>query len=132
MRQYTYGTDLISQRQLISGNWAVSYYGYDGHGSVRFLTDQTGAVTDTYTYDAFGTLIGQAGATPNEYLFAGEQIDPNEALCFSGPRSVKTERKIDCINKLKTEPETPTTNVSGPSFGVSNGDYQSLHCLAHK
>lgn len=30
----------------------MSYYGYDGHGSVRFLTDSSGMVTDTDTYDA--------------------------------------------------------------------------------
>ena len=28
-----YGSDLISQRQLINSQWAVSYYVYDGHGS---------------------------------------------------------------------------------------------------
>ena len=36
-RQYTYGNDLISQRQFIGGNWVVSYYGYDGRGSVRLI-----------------------------------------------------------------------------------------------
>ena len=44
-RSYTYGLKLISQKQA-SG---VSFYGYDGHGSVRYLTDASGAVTDTYT-----------------------------------------------------------------------------------
>ena len=33
---------------MISNEWRTSYYGYDGHGSVRLLTDATGAVTDTY------------------------------------------------------------------------------------
>jgi len=34
-------------------------------------------VTDTYAYDAFGNLIMSAGGTANNYLFAGEQFDPN-------------------------------------------------------
>jgi len=76
-RAYTYGHDLISQRQLIGGSWVASYYGYDGHGSVRFLTDANGEVTDTYDYDAFGNLIRQTGNTPNVYLYAGEQFDSN-------------------------------------------------------
>ena len=76
-RQYTYGHDLISQRQLIAGDWKLSFYGYDGHGRVRYLTNETGAITDTYTYDAFGKLIAQTGTTPNEYLYAGEQFDAN-------------------------------------------------------
>lgn len=49
-RQYSYGLDLISQRQKINGNWQVNYFGYDGHGSVRFLTDTNGNVTDSFDY----------------------------------------------------------------------------------
>jgi RHS repeat-associated protein len=39
-----------------------------------------GAVTDTYTYDAFGNLLARTGATPNEYLYAGERFDPHLGL----------------------------------------------------
>ena len=82
VRQYTYGHDLISQRQQISGQWQTSYYGYDGQGSVRYLTGSAGAVTDTYTYDAFGTLIARTGTTPNDYLYGGEQFDPDLNLYY--------------------------------------------------
>ena len=60
----------------------TSFYGYDGHGSVRLLTDATGAVTDRYDYDAFGNIISQAGSTPNVYLYSGEQNDPNLGLYY--------------------------------------------------
>src|SRR6185295_5612139 len=73
-RVYTYGHTLLSQRQRISGLWTASFYGYDGQGSVRLLTDSAGAVTDTYTYDAFGNLLARTGSTPNDYLYAGEQL----------------------------------------------------------
>jgi RHS repeat-associated protein/uncharacterized repeat protein (TIGR01451 family) len=82
VRQYTYGHDLISQNQIVGGERRVSFYGYDGHGSTRYLTDQAGAVTDTYTYDAFGVVIARTGTTPNEHLYAGEQRDPNLALDY--------------------------------------------------
>jgi RHS repeat-associated protein len=49
----------------------------DGLGSTRGLTDGAGNVTDTYSYDAFGNLVASAGGTANNYLFAGEQFDPN-------------------------------------------------------
>jgi RHS repeat-associated protein len=81
-RQYTYGHDLVSQRQLVGGQWRSSFYGYDGHGSVRYLTDEQGGVTDTYTYDAFGVLVARTGSTPNDYLYAGEQFDPNVGFYF--------------------------------------------------
>jgi RHS repeat-associated protein len=77
-RVYTYGMNRISQSQA-SG---TSFYGYDGHGNVRLLTDATGAVTDTYDYDAFGNVISQAGTTPNVYLYSGEQNDSNLGLYY--------------------------------------------------
>jgi RHS repeat-associated protein len=85
-RQYTYGNDLISQRQLIAGNWQTSWYQYDGHGSVRSLTNSAGSVTDTFTYDAFGVLIARTGTTPNLYLHAGEQFDPDLGLYYNRAR----------------------------------------------
>ncbi|MGH7603536.1 MAG: RHS repeat-associated core domain-containing protein, partial [Gemmatimonadaceae bacterium] len=73
-------------------------YVYDGHGSVRALTDPNGNVTDTYDYDAFGNLIHSSTrlSTPtlNNYLFAGEQFDPDLNLYYNRARylSVSTGR----------------------------------------
>jgi RHS repeat-associated protein len=96
VRSYTYGTGLINERQTISGVPAASFYGYDGNGSVRILTDVAGHVTDTYDYDAFGNLIGSTGSTPNNYLFAGEQFDPDLNLYYNRARylDVRTGRFI--------------------------------------
>jgi RHS repeat-associated protein len=68
---YVYGQRLISQNR----GGVSSYYLVDGLGSTRALTNASGAVTDRYVYDAFGRTIGQAGATANAYLFAGQQRD---------------------------------------------------------
>jgi hypothetical protein len=38
-RTYAYDLQRISENRLISDVWAPSFYGYDGHGSVRFLTN---------------------------------------------------------------------------------------------
>src|SRR5437667_64810 len=43
---YTYGLDLISQKQITGS--VISFFGYDGLGSVRFLTGTNGAVSDPY------------------------------------------------------------------------------------
>src|SRR5207244_2978163 len=58
------------------------YYGYDGLGSTRYLTDDGGIITDTYVYDAFGILTASTGSTENDYLFAGEQWDPDLGLYY--------------------------------------------------
>ncbi len=76
--EYIYGDDLISQNRA----GQISYYIYDGHGSVRQLIDDTTTVTDTYTYDAFGIELGRTGTTPNTYLYAGEQYDPNAGFYY--------------------------------------------------
>jgi RHS repeat-associated protein len=81
-RQYTYGQQRISQNQLISSAWTLSFYGYDGLGSVRLLTDATGTVTGTYDYDAWGNTVNTTGSTPNVYLYRAEQNDPDLRLYY--------------------------------------------------
>jgi RHS repeat-associated protein len=89
-RTYTCGLMLASETQLASGTWTPSFYGFDGHGSVRFLTNLAGVVTDTYGYDAFGILIQGAGSTPNVYLYSGEQFDPDLGLYYQRARYLNT------------------------------------------
>jgi RHS repeat-associated protein len=76
-RQYTYGLQLISENQIANNTWITSFYQTDGTGSVRQLTNSAGVVTDTYEYDAFGNKISSTGTTPNNYLYRGEQYDPD-------------------------------------------------------
>ena len=48
---------------------------HDGQGSTRALADESGAITDSYTYDAFGEIYEQSGTTENPYLYTGQQYD---------------------------------------------------------
>jgi RHS repeat-associated protein len=77
-RSYVYGNDLIRQNQ----GGVASYYHPDALGSTRALTDATGAVTDTYDYSAFGQLARSSGSTANNFMFAGEQLDPASGLYY--------------------------------------------------
>lgn len=85
-RVYVYGDHLISQDQTINAVWTQSFFGYDGHGSVRFLTNVAGMVTDKYDFDAFGILINRVGETPNLFLYAGEQFDPDLGFYYMRAR----------------------------------------------
>jgi RHS repeat-associated protein len=52
---------------------SVHYYAQDGLGSVRELTDASGAVTDWYGYTAFGEALNWSGSEGQPYRFAGEE-----------------------------------------------------------
>jgi len=49
---------------------------------VRQLTNSAGAVTDEYEYDAFGNSFTVSGAIPNNYLYRGEQFDPDLGMYY--------------------------------------------------
>jgi len=104
---YLYGDDLVSQYR---GN-DVSYYHYDGLGSTRTLTDSTATVTNTYIYEAFGGLTEQTGETENNYLFTGEQIDPNTGNYYLRNRFYSPDNggrflSMDSFDGLSQEPVT--------------------------
>jgi RHS repeat-associated protein len=87
-----------------------NYYGYDGHGSVRYLMDATGAVTDTYDYDAFGNLISSTGTTPNNYLFAGEQFDPALGIYYNRARYYdERQGRFWIADAFEGDPGSPTS-----------------------
>ncbi|MEZ6044193.1 MAG: putative Ig domain-containing protein [Planctomycetaceae bacterium] len=81
---YTLGLDLIQQVKYDSVNPAglSNALLYDGHGSVRMLTDMLGAlavynsIPQNFTYDAYGIAIGfnEVNAATS-YLYSGEQFD---------------------------------------------------------
>ncbi|HKG60485.1 MAG TPA: RHS repeat-associated core domain-containing protein [Pyrinomonadaceae bacterium] len=110
LRVYTHGTKLISQSRQQNGSWEDSFYGLDGHGNVRFLTNGNGVVTDTYNYDGFGVLISATGNTPNNYLYNGQQFDPDLGLYFKRARYYNQDRgrfmTMDPHPGMLKEPQT--------------------------
>jgi RHS repeat-associated protein len=78
LRHFVVGARLLSFTEGAN----VGYYLSDGLGSTRLLTDQTGAVTDTYSYSAYGVLLGHTGSSDNPFLFAGQQQDRSSGLMY--------------------------------------------------
>lgn len=64
----------------------------------------------TYDYDAFGNLIHSTGTTPNNYLFAGEQFDPDLGLYYNTARYLNTSTgrfwSMDTYEGEDTDPLT--------------------------
>lgn len=78
---------------LISANRGgeESFYINDGHSGVRFLSNENGAVTDSYDYDGYGNLISSTGSTENNYLYRSEQFDPNLGMQYLRQRYYNPE-----------------------------------------
>jgi RHS repeat-associated protein len=109
-RSYTYGLQRISEDQIVNGVWTPSFYGYDGGGSVRYLSNAAGTVTDTYEYDAFGNDVNHTGTTPNNYLYRGEQYDSDLGLYYLRARyynpSASRFLSRDPEDGIPTDPKT--------------------------
>jgi RHS repeat-associated protein len=120
VRTYTYGLQRISESQMVSGTWTTSFYGYDGAGSVRQLTNVLGAVTDEYEYDAFGNSFTKTGTTPNNYLYRGEQFDSDLGLYYLRARYYNPQTG----RFLSRDPEdgNPTDPASLHKYLYANGD----------
>jgi RHS repeat-associated protein len=76
--EYVWGLGLIAQ---ITGGGTDTYAHQDGLGSIRVLTDDTGASVGTQTYDAFGATRSQSG-TQLGFTYTGEQIDAESGLVY--------------------------------------------------
>ncbi|MDE7156492.1 MAG: hypothetical protein K2O02_00730 [Lachnospiraceae bacterium] len=86
-KYYTRGVDLLGVDILEENNYTYKRKQYimDGHGSVTALAEsdeKCTAITDTYTYDAYGSLLEHTGDTDNEYLYTGEQYNESTGLYY--------------------------------------------------
>ena len=73
-RKYVWGRGLLYATNP-AGTAVSSVYQRDGLGTVRALTDGTGALTDTRDVDAFGLPTRSQGPSAQPFGFAGEQRD---------------------------------------------------------
>ncbi len=60
----------------------VSFYHADGLGSITHLTDATGTVARSYTYDTFGQIVDQTGSISNPYTYTAREFDPETGLFY--------------------------------------------------
>jgi RHS repeat-associated protein len=75
--------NLLSRREA-SG--ARRYYHFDGIGSTTALTNETGTVTSTLLYDAWGNQRAATGSDQGQYRFTGAELDQATGLYHMGAR----------------------------------------------
>jgi RHS repeat-associated protein len=65
---------------------ATSYYEPDALGTVTSLSNATGALTQTYTFDSFGNQTASNGSLTNPFQYVGREFDSETTLYFMRAR----------------------------------------------
>ena len=93
-----------------------TYYTQNAHGDVVNLTDNNGAVTKTYQYDAFGVEKNIDDTDTNAFRYCGEYYDKETATIY-----------------LRARYYSPSTGrfISRDSFAGSNNDPLSLNLYTY-
>lgn len=78
--RYAHGL-IIDEHLAVQQGTTASFYHADGLGSIVALTNSSGAVVQTYSYDAFGNIT-PTGAINQPYSFTGREYDPETGMYF--------------------------------------------------
>jgi RHS repeat-associated protein len=70
--------------QLRSGT--ASYYERDGLGSITSLSDSSGTLASSYTFDSFGKLTASTGTITNPFRYAARELDEETGLYYDRAR----------------------------------------------
>ena len=74
---YIIGHDVLAQSVNYTGPTDVSYLLYDGHGSTRQLTNNSGSliINQSFDYDAYGYPLSGVDTASTNLLYSGEMLD---------------------------------------------------------
>jgi RHS repeat-associated protein len=79
--QYTHVLG-IDEALSVKRGGAIRFAQTDALGSVLRVTDQSGAVKASYTYDSFGQIISETGSREQPYAFQGREFDQESGLYY--------------------------------------------------
>jgi RHS repeat-associated protein len=65
-----------------SSSTGTSYYDIDALSSVTSLSNSSGAISSTNTYDSFGNLGASTDTNTNPFRYTGRELDPETGLNF--------------------------------------------------
>ena len=82
---YIYGPAGTPVEQ-VSSSGTPTYLLADQLGSTRALTNSSGSVTATFSYDAWGNLTGSTGSATTPFMYAGQYYDSATGLYYMQAR----------------------------------------------
>ncbi|MBN1452333.1 MAG: RHS repeat-associated core domain-containing protein, partial [Anaerolineales bacterium] len=83
--RYTHGLGLVARVDAVGD---AAFYSYDATGNTRQLTDDAGAVANTYDYTPFGVSLEAEETVPNPFQYVGRYgvMDEGNGLTFMRAR----------------------------------------------
>jgi RHS repeat-associated protein len=72
----------IDEPVAVSRGGVISYYATDALGSVSALTNSSGAVQNSYLYDAWGQTRSQTGSVPNPFTYTSREAGEAGTLFY--------------------------------------------------
>jgi len=82
---YIYGPTGTPVEQVSSAG-TPSYLLADQLGSTRAITNSTGSVTGSFTYDAWGNVTGSTGSATTPFMYAGQYLDSSTGFYYMRAR----------------------------------------------
>ncbi len=79
LRRYVYGPAVDDRVAMIDAQGAVTFYHVNHQGSTVAMTDGTGAVVESHTYDEYGN---SSTLTGNPYRYTGRRLDAETGLYY--------------------------------------------------
>ena len=83
--RYTQGRNVDEPLAMQRGS-TTSFYEADALGSITSLSNATGALAQTYTYDSFGNQTASSGSLTNFFRYTGREFDTETNLYYNRAR----------------------------------------------
>jgi RHS repeat-associated protein len=74
--------DNIDEPLAMNRSGTIDYYEQDGLGSITSLTNSSGAIANSYTYDSFGNVTASTGTVSNPFAYTAREFDPEAGLYY--------------------------------------------------
>jgi RHS repeat-associated protein len=81
LARYTHEPRWDGPLSMLRGS-VTSYYEQDGLNSVASLTNSSGALAQSYTYDSYGKITASTGTLTNPFQYTGREFDPETGIYY--------------------------------------------------
>lgn len=129
---YIYGPTGSPLEEILPSGSAY-YYSRDALGSTRALTNSSGTVVDTDTYDPYGNLTASTGSVQNNLLFDGQYYDSETGFYYLRARYYDpVTAQFTTVDPDVAETNTPYQYTAGDPINATDpsGDWTKYENLS--